>query len=178
MSRRLFLKQPSISTLFSTTTATTCLILFYSSEFTHCEAEKETVVGKKNKRRSIDDKLYIRNITKDKTYRNTTTTATAANIALLKKQNSDNNMIKRKNSTRSFQNTFVSSVAMSIGKMNRMEDRVTLSSDGDFSGVYDGHGGCDVSTYLEKHLYQEWKHSLEEQGEMLGGMKDRVYTVG
>lgn len=53
----------------------------------------------------------------------------------------------------------------SLGRNNRKtsEDRYSVSPDGTFMGVYDGHGGAEVSEYVSKHMPGRFKvcHEVE-----------------
>jgi serine/threonine protein phosphatase PrpC len=48
------------------------------------------------------------------------------------------------------------------GRRETMEDEVVVSGGGRFVGVFDGHGGGDVSGYLKKHLYHLFLLHLEQ----------------
>lgn len=48
------------------------------------------------------------------------------------------------------------------GRRETMEDEIVVCGGGRFAGVFDGHGGGDVSGYLKKHLYHLFLLHLEQ----------------
>lgn len=49
-----------------------------------------------------------------------------------------------------------------------MEDRVFVSEDGTFVGIFDGHGGAQVAAHLEKNTHEAFLERLKRQGNFLG----------
>lgn len=49
------------------------------------------------------------------------------------------------------------------GRRETMEDEVVVHGGGRFAGVFDGHGGGEVSNYLKRHLYHLFLLHLEQK---------------
>lgn len=60
------------------------------------------------------------------------------------------------------------SVFTTKGRRLKMEDTIFCSSDGRFIGVFDGHGGSDVSTLLRAKIWPTFRSQLAEHDNMLG----------
>jgi len=81
----------------------------------------------------------------------TTTTNTTAN------DNNNGIQMKEPNNQRKYN---VSIRALRGGRLY-MEDEYYVSDDGHFAGVFDGHGGHGVSSYLKDHLYNTIQTTLQ-----------------
>jgi len=55
------------------------------------------------------------------------------------------------------------SLASIQGRRKHMEDEYVMSKNGLFCGVFDGHGGSQVSKYAKRCLYAAFLHNLEEK---------------
>ena len=55
------------------------------------------------------------------------------------------------------------SLASIQGRRNHMEDEYIMSKNGLFCGVFDGHGGSQVSKYAKRCLYAAFLHNLNEK---------------
>ena len=60
------------------------------------------------------------------------------------------------------------SVHASRGPRNYMEDEHYVSLDGNFFGVFDGHGGSGVAEHLSEHIWNVLSTMLNKQGHFIG----------
>ena len=63
---------------------------------------------------------------------------------------------------------FLVSTAAERGARASMEDRLFVSDDGTFVGMFDGHGGAQVAAHLAEHAHASFANKLQSQGNFLG----------